>query len=249
MEPFYISLKNSIAEAKRMEEEWNGTLDPILNNNITINNINFSYPTKNVLSNVSMVIPKNSFIALMGESGGGKTTFSDILCGLHMPNSGQVLVDGRDLYELDIKKWRRMIGYVPQDLFLFHDSILNNVNIGDLSISKEDIVDALKGAGAWEFVSQLPDDMNTVIGERGIRLSGGQRQRISIARAIVRKPQLLILDEATTALDPKTEQRILKTIRKLTKKEITIVAISHQKAVIDIADQVFELKNENFRKL
>ena len=249
MEPFYISLKNSIAEAKRMEEEWKGTLDPRFDNSITINNMNFSYPTKNIFSNVSMVIPNNSFIALMGKSGGGKTTFSDILCGLHMPNSGQVLVDGRDLHELDIKKWRRMIGYVPQDLFLFHDSILNNVNIGDLTISKEDIVKALKGSGAWEFVSGLPDGVNTVIGERGIRLSGGQRQRISIARAIVRKPQLLILDEATTALDPKTEEKILKTIRKLTGEEITIVAVSHQKAVIDIADQVYELKNGQFKKV
>jgi len=249
MEPFYISLKKSIAEAHRMEEKWEGTLDPIFNNSITINNMNFSYPTKSVLSNLSMVIPKNSFIALMGESGGGKTTFSDILCALYMPDSGEILVDGQNLNELDLKKWRRIIGYVPQDLFLFHDTIMHNVNLGNLRISEEDVVKALKDSGAWEFVSELPEGIKTVIGERGIRLSGGQRQRLSIARAIVRKPQLLILDEATTALDPATEERILRTLRKLTDQGITIVAVSHQMAVLDIADQVYNLENGRFEEV
>ncbi len=249
MEPFYISLKKSIAEANRMEEKWEGTLDPIFTNSITINNMNFSYPTKSVLSNVSMIIAKNSFIALMGESGGGKTTFSDILCALYTPDSGEVLVDGRNLYELDLKKWRRMIGYVPQDLFLFHDTVLHNVNLGDSEVREEDVEEALKGSGAWEFVSELPEGLNTVIGERGIRLSGGQRQRLSIARAIVRKPQLLILDEATTALDPATEERILRTLRNLTDKGITIVAVSHQTAVLDIADKVYRLEAGRFEKV
>ena len=142
-----------------------------------------------------------------------------------------------------------MIGYVPQDLFLFHDSIINNVNLGDILISNEKVEEALRDAGAWDFVESLPEGMNTIIGERGIRLSGGQRQRISIARAIVRDPELLILDEATTALDPQTEEKILKTIGNLTKKGITIVAVSHQIAVLDIADQVFRLENGKFEKI
>ena len=250
MEPFLISLKKNIGEINRIGEKWEGFFDPIFNDSITINNLNFSYPTRSVLSDVSIVIQKNSFIALMGESGAGKTTFSDILCALFTPDSGEVLVDGRNLfYELDIKKWRRMIGYVPQDLFLFHDTIMKNVTLGDSEIREEDVVRALKDAGAWEFVSELPERMNTVIGERGIRLSGGQRQRLSIARAVVRKPQLLILDEATTALDPKTEEKILRTLRQLTDKGITIVAVSHQTAVLDIADDVYRLEAGKFEKV
>ena len=250
MEPFLISLKKNIGEINRIGEKWEGFFDPIFNDSITINNLNFSYPTRSVLSDVSIVIQKNSFIALMGESGAGKTTFSDILCALFTPDSGEVLVDGRNLfYELDIKKWRRMIGYVPQDLFLFHDTIMKNVTLGDSEIREEDVVRALKDAGAWEFVSELPERMNTVIGERGIRLSGGQRQRLSIARAVVRKPQLLILDEATTALDPKTEEKILRTLRQLTDKGITIVAVSHQTAVLDIADDVYRLAEGRFEKV
>tara|TARA_B100000315_G_scaffold211537_1_gene208401 strand:- start:8905 stop:10596 length:1692 start_codon:yes stop_codon:yes gene_type:complete len=249
IEPYYISLKKGIAEANRLEEKNEGTLEPIFNDRITVNNVDFSYPTKNVLSNVSMVVPKNSFIVLMGESGGGKTTFSDILCALFVPDSGEVLVDGRSLHELDIKKWRRMIGYVPQDLFLFHDTIMHNVTLGNLKIKKEDVVIALKDSGAWGFVSELPEGMNTIIGERGIRLSGGQRQRISIARAIVREPQLLILDEATTALDPATEEKILLTLRKLTDKGITIIAVSHQTSVLDIADDVYRLEAGRFEKV
>jgi len=249
MEPFYISLKKSIAEAKSMEETSEGLINPVFNKEITINKINFSYHTQYVLSNASMVIPKNSFIALMGESGSGKTTFSDILCALFQPDSGEVLVDGKNLKLFNVNKWRQMIGYVPQDLFLFHDNIINNVNLGDVEISKNKVEESLRLAGAWEFVSRLPEGGNTIIGERGIRLSGGQRQRISIARAIVRKPQLLILDEATTALDPTTEEKILKTILRLTDKGITVVAVSHQKAVLRIADHVYSLGEGQFKKV
>jgi ATP-binding cassette subfamily C protein len=142
-----------------------------------------------------------------------------------------------------------MIGYVPQDLFLFHDTIEHNISLGDAEIREENLIRALKDSGAWEFISDLPDGIKTVIGERGIRLSGGQRQRLSIARAIIRKPQLLILDEATTALDPATEERILRTLRKLTDKGITIVAVSHQMAVLDIADDVYRLEAGRFEKV
>ncbi|MBT4722697.1 ABC transporter ATP-binding protein, partial [Candidatus Falkowbacteria bacterium] len=243
MEPFYTSLKENIAEANRMNEKSHGVIDPVFKEKITIRDVCFSYDTANILHNASMVIHKKSFVALMGESGGGKTTLADMLCALYKPNSGEVLIDDKNLQSLNINKWRQMIGYVPQDLFLFHDSIINNVNLGDILISNEKVEEALRDAGAWDFVESLPEGMNTIIGERGIRLSGGQRQRISIARAIVRDPELLILDEATTALDPQTEERILRTIGNLTKKGITIVAVSHQIAVLDIADQVFRLEN------
>ena len=246
MEPFYVSLKKNISEAKSVEEKWEGDTEPEFNESITIKNLSFAYPTKSVLRDVSLTIIKNSFIALMGESGGGKTTFSDILCALYTPDKGEVLVDDKNLQSLDIHKWRRMIGYVPQDLFLFHDSIMHNVRMGNPHISREAVEEALKDAGAWGFISKLSDGVDRIIGERGIKLSGGQRQRISIARAIVRHPQLLILDEATTALDAKTEEEILKTLTKLTKKGITIIAVSHQPAVINIADRVYRVANGRF---
>ncbi len=248
MEPFYFSLKNNIAEAERMREFWGGTIDPVFNDSIKINNLKFTYTTKSVLNDISLEIQKNSFIAIMGESGGGKTTFSDILCALYKPDSGEILVDGCNLFELDINKWRGLIGYVPQDLFLFHDTVLNNVNLADKMLTEDDAMKAIKDSGSWKFVSNLPDGIKTVIGERGIMLSGGERQRLSIARAIVRKPQLLILDEATTALDPETEERILLTLRKLTEKGITIIAVSHQPAVLNIADNVYQLKLGRFEK-
>ena len=249
MEPYYTSLKENIAEAKRLNEKTHGDINPVFKEKITIKDVSFSYGESSVLRNTSMVINKKSFVALMGESGGGKTTFTDILCALYKPDSGEVLIDDKNLQSLNINKWRQMIGYVPQDLVLFHDTIINNVNLGDVLISNEKVEEALRDAGAWAFVESLPEGVDTVIGERGIRLSGGQRQRISIARAIIRDPELLILDEATTALDPQTEERILKTIRNLTKKGITAVAVSHQTAVLEIADQVFKLENGKFKAI
>jgi ATP-binding cassette subfamily C protein len=147
------------------------------------------------------------------------------------------------LEKIDLKKWRRMIGYVPQETLLLHDSILMNVALGDKDLAGKDVEDALKAAGAWEFISNQPQGMYTVVGERGQKLSGGQRQRIAIARALVHKPKLLILDEATTALDPVNEAAICETLRKLS-GNITILAISHQPALMKVADQVYRLQNK-----
>jgi ATP-binding cassette subfamily C protein len=147
------------------------------------------------------------------------------------------------LEKIDLKKWRRMIGYVPQETLLLHDSILMNVALGDKDLTAEDIEDALRAAGAWEFVSILPQGMYSVVGERGHKLSGGQRQRIAIARALVHKPKLLILDEATTALDPENEAAICKTMQNLG-GAITILAISHQPALMKVSDQAYRLQNK-----
>jgi ATP-binding cassette subfamily C protein len=147
------------------------------------------------------------------------------------------------LEKIDLKKWRRMIGYVPQETLLLHDSILMNVTLGDKDLTAEDIEGALRAAGAWEFVSILPQGMHSVVGERGQKLSGGQRQRIAIARALAHKPKLLILDEATTALDPESEAAICETMQKLGGK-ITILAISHQPALLKVADQAYRLQNK-----
>ena len=158
-------------------------------------------------------------------------------------------IDDKNILDIDIRKWRRSIGYVPQDLFLFHDTIANNITLGDPLIEDIKIEQALKSAGAWDFVSEFPEGIQKNIGERGLKLSGGQRQRVSIARALVSNPQLLILDEATVALDPETEREILKKIKYLSSEGLTIVAISHQQTVLDIADKVYRLEAGRFEKV
>jgi ATP-binding cassette subfamily C protein len=153
-----------------------------------------------------------------------------------------VLVDGVPLMELDIHQWRCTIGYVPQEAVLLHDSILNNVSLGDPGISEADVISALREAGAWEFVEKLADGIQNIVGERGGKLSGGQRQRIMIARALVHRPRLLILDEATSALDPQSEAAICDTLRKL-RGAHTILAISHQPALLEAAERAYRLEN------
>lgn len=241
-EHYYWSVADFINSASDEKEIYHGNVAPTLKNNIRLQNVFFSYGPKEVLTDISIDIPSFSFTALVGQSGSGKTTLVDLLCGLYPADSGDILLDGVSIHDVDMKKWRTCIGYVPQDLSYFHDSIMQNVGLGDPAITDESVERALSAAGAWEFVSELPDGVHTVIGERGVRLSGGQRQRISIARALVRKPKLLILDEATTALDKETEKGILGTLRDLT-DEVTIIAVSHQSVLLDLADKIFRLHN------
>jgi ATP-binding cassette subfamily C protein len=183
---------------------------------------------------------------LVGPSGAGKTTIIDLLTGLLQPQSGAILIDGTSLQELDTRAWRQMIGYVPQETVLLHDSILHNVTLGDPALGEADAERALKEAGAWEFIARLPEGMNSTVGERGGKLSGGQRQRIMIARALVHRPGLLILDEATSSLDPDSEAAICHTLEQL-RGELTILAISHQTALVRAADHVYRLENGKAR--
>jgi ATP-binding cassette subfamily C protein len=150
------------------------------------------------------------------------------------------------LAEIDIRSWRRMIGYVPQDTLLLHDSVLVNVTLGDTTVSEQDAERALRAAGAWDFVRNLPKGMQTVVGERGSKISGGQRQRIAIARALAKNPTLLVLDEATTALDPDTEIAICRTLRELSGK-VTILAISHQTALLEASGIAYRFENGTIR--
>lgn len=241
MQSALSSITQAINGARSHVETIGGREDPpTLVHGIRLQNVTFSYGEESVLDNLTEEVPAGKITAIVGPSGIGKTTIADLLVGMYQPTEGTIFLDETALEEVDIVAWRHRIGYVPQDSVLFHDTVLQNVWLSDGESRENKVEDALRQADAWEFVSSLPEGIHTVIGEHGFRLSGGQRQRLAIARALVHDPELLVLDEATTALDPQTEQGILETIAHLP-KSVTVLAISHQPAVLDIADQVIDL--------
>ncbi|WP_412557532.1 ABC transporter ATP-binding protein [Thalassospira sp. MIT1370] len=246
----YESILDATKSAKKATGECLGTgYVPDLKEYIKLEHVSFSYEhSVNVLDDVSFEVPANALTALVGPSGSGKTTIADLITGLITADSGRVSIDGVDMRSVDTAKWRLKIGYVPQELYLFHDTIMNNVTLKDHTITEEMVLLALDRSGCMSFIQGLREGLSTVIGERGARLSGGQRQRLMIARALVRNPRLLILDEATTALDPDTEREICETIKDLS-KDLTIVAISHQKTVKDFADKVVDLAGVQSRDI
>lgn len=242
-ESAYWSILAKIKETEKEREPVIGRRKPSFKDSIRLQDVIFSYDRQPVLKEASMIFPKGSFSAIIGPSGSGKTTVIDLITGLLMPQKGQVLIDEMTLDIVDMKGWRRMIGYVPQETLLLHDTVLVNVTLGDPKLTESDVESALRDAGAWDFVVEMDDGVHTVVGERGTRLSGGQRQRITIARALVHKPELLILDEATSALDPDREVEICQTLRQLSNK-LTILAISHQTALLDAADRAYRLEGD-----
>ena len=244
----YWSLLEKIDGARNAREVLTGTLKPTFSSCIRMDSVSFSYAGRAVLDNVSIEIPAGSFSALLGPSGSGKTTFADLLTGLLRPQKGDIWIDDAPLSQIDIGSWRGMIGYVPQENLLMHDTILKNITLGEETISEPEVETALRAAGAWDFVQQMPKGIHSVVGERGSMISGGQRQRIAIARALVKRPKLLILDEATTALDPKTEREICTTLQQL-KGQITILAISHQPTVVECADWAYRLKEGKLERV
>ncbi len=241
-ESAYWALREAADDARAAAERITGTLQPTLEKGISLQQVKLCFGDKVIFKNLNIDIPIHSFTAIEGPSGVGKSTFLDLLCGLTEPDSGQVLIDNVSLHEIKTREWRHMIGYVSQDTLLLHDTVLNNILVGELELGEEDAERALKQAGAWEFVSMLSDGMHTIVGERGGLLSGGQRQRIAIARALAHRPSFLILDEPTSALDPESERKICETLQELS-KDLTIVAVSHQPAVIKAADRAFILVN------
>jgi len=242
LEAFYTASKDKIASAESSREPQGGTREPIFESEIRIDNVSFGHGQTAFLNNLDAAIRNGQVTAFIGPSGAGKTTLIDLVVGLNQPMSGRILVDGVPLSELDLHSWRQKIGYVPQEMILFHETILQNVTLGDPTISSTDVEESLRTAGVWDAVVALPESLDTVVGESGSKLSGGQRQRVAIARALARKPQLLILDEPTSALDPVTEAELCKTLRELSGR-VTILVISHQPAIVDIADVVYRIQN------
>lgn len=218
--------------------------DPLLQKHIVVNNISLSYDNSHtILSNFSTTIPIHKISVLFGPSGSGKTSLVDALLGLKTISAGEILIDDINLNSINIKKWRKKIGYVPQETFLFHDTIRQNITLGDNNYAEQDIKEALIQADALDFVEKIPGGTDSIVGERGGKISGGQRQRIALSRALIRKPDLIILDEATSGLDYQTEKQILNTLQKLS-ENITIIMISHNPSILDQVDHVIKIGNE-----
>ncbi|HRK96794.1 MAG TPA: ABC transporter ATP-binding protein, partial [Rhodospirillales bacterium] len=175
----YLAIQELLAEAKANAERLGGGAPPKLEHGVRLERVEFSFGKKRVLKGVDIDVPAHAITVMTGPSGGGKTTILDLILGLYQPSAGRLLVDGVPLEQLDLKQWREMIGYVPQEFVLFHDSIYANIAVGDETISEADVQAALETAGAWEFVQALPQGMHSTVGEKGAKLSGGQRQRIA----------------------------------------------------------------------
>ena len=194
------------------------------------------------LKNINLTIPANQMTALVGKSGAGKSTLIDLIMGLNTPDTGEVLVDGVPLTNKNILALRKILSYVPQDPFLFNTSIRENLILTKEHATDDELWEALTFANAAEFVRKLPNEIDTVIGDRGIRLSGGERQRIVLARAILKKPAILVLDEATSALDSESELNIQEALDSL-KGKMTIIVIAHRLSTIRNADQIIVLED------
>ncbi|WP_231862981.1 ABC transporter ATP-binding protein [Methanobacterium formicicum] len=245
---YFINMLPAFGNVKSLEEQFLGNSESEERDNgpmefkksIKLENVSFSYGDEEhfTLDNLNLEIPAGKTIALAGPSGAGKSTVADLVMGLISPDQGRVTVDGKPVTNSTIHSWRNRIGYVAQETFLFNETIRFNLKLASPDASEDDLKEALKIAAAYGFVSKLPDGMDTVIGDRGVRLSGGERQRLALARALLRKPSLLIMDEASSNLDSENEKKILKAIDNIHGK-ITILMIAHRISTIKNADQIY----------
>jgi ATP-binding cassette, subfamily C, bacterial len=244
----YVRTEQLIEQANAQREINTGTRAPVLDKECRFANVTFAHEKTPIVRNVSFAIAKGSITVLQGQSGTGKTTLIDLLTGLHTPDKGVITLDGVPLADIDIKQWRQAIGYVPQELNLLHMTIRDNLVLGNAQVSDKDIEEALDQAGAREFVMAMPNGLDTEVGAMGSKLSGGQRQRIALARALVTKPKLLVLDEVTSALDPETEAAICEKIVEL-QGRYTIIAITHRPIWAEIATDLYKVERGHLIKV
>src|SRR5680860_1162380 len=241
------SVKKGNAAAERIMEvlETPSTIiaahDPVILSEfkqaVEIENINFKYEDELVLKNFSLNVPKGSTVALVGQSGSGKSTIANLVTRFYDVNQGNIKIDGIDIRQITKYSLRGLMGLVTQDSILFNDTIKNNVSLGKSDATENEIIDALKIANAWEFVKNLPLGLETNIGDSGNKLSGGQKQRLSIARAVLKNPPIMILDEATSALDTESEKLVQKALENMMKNRTSIV-IAHRLSTIQNADLI-----------
>ncbi|PKP01165.1 MAG: multidrug ABC transporter ATP-binding protein, partial [Bacteroidetes bacterium HGW-Bacteroidetes-9] len=236
-----LEIFNEVPEP--VEELKNLLPEQILHGGIRFEQLSFSYPTRSdfqVLNNIEVEIKPDSLVALVGPSGAGKSTMVALLLRLYEPTMGRILFDGTDNQVIPLSVLRSQMAIVPQDIFLFGGTIRENIAYGKTDASDTMIEEAAKKANAWEFISKFPEGLETLVGERGTQLSGGQRQRIAIARAVLKNPKILILDEATSSLDSESERLVQDALEKLMKGRTSIV-IAHRLSTIRQADQILVL--------
>jgi subfamily B ATP-binding cassette protein MsbA len=241
------AVKNGLAAAERVFEileventivnKPNAVKKESFTEKISIENINFKYEEENVLKNFTLDVPKGKTVALVGQSGSGKSTIANLLTRFYDVQEGSVKIDGIDIKDMTLESLRDLMGLVTQDSILFNDSIKNNIRLGKQDATDEEIIDALKVANAYEFVTALPNGINTNIGDAGGKLSGGQKQRLSIARAVLKNPPIMILDEATSALDTESEKFVQVALENMMQNRTSIV-IAHRLSTIQKADKI-----------
>lgn len=212
-----------------------------IQNSLFLDNISFEYKKNSkILNSISLEIKKGETIAFIGESGSGKSTIVDLIMGLYKPTSGNLFVDDLKINHLNVKSWRSLIGYIPQDIYLFNGTVAENVVFGR-EFNKNNLITVLKKANIYDFLLQK-EGLNTIVGEAGIKLSGGQKQRIAIARALYSDPEILVLDEATSALDNETEAKIMDEIYNLNDDK-TILVVAHRLSTIQRCDKIYKIEN------
>ena len=238
----FEAIEKRVFEASQQAEKANGTLQLNNINSIVLKNITFSYGEKKIFEGFNALFPMNSLNVLAAPSGSGKTTLLDIIAGLLTPLKGRVLVEGKELTDIDLNWWRANLGYVPQELELLHQSIKLNISVGIKWLNDDSIINALRRVGMMEYVESLDNGLDTIVGERGKKLSGGQRQRIIIARALAHSPKILLLDEPTSSLDTETASHVIELLKDLA-SSLTIIVASHDNKLIEKADNVIFLNN------
>lgn len=232
----FLDTKSDIVSQKNLSKELEGKLE--------FQNISLTYPDSGIkaLDNISFSIEHGDTVAIVGGTGSGKSTIANLLCRMYDPNQGTILVDDTDIKDFNINIYRNQIGYAPQDAFLFSDTIRHNVAFGKDGASQEEIETATKRASIFDSIMSFPEGFNTKVGERGVTLSGGQKQRITIARALIRNPKILILDDSLSAVDTKTEDQILKNLSEVTKNRTSII-ISHRVSSVKLANHIIVLQD------